>query len=326
MLKNKKYILGIDGGGSKTHAILFDSHGDVKSEAFCTGTNLYVYKEHAISKILNLLNDIEKKSKVNLLEIDAFGIGLAGTSDKNHRELLLREIDRINIADKSIILSDVECSFKLLCPSGVGLLIIVGTGVICFGKNKNDKIVKVAGNGHDAGDIGSGYWIGKETIKNLTINFSIINVDKDLNEIFNIVKNIFEIENIELLDTKINSDEKDSVYKVSSIAEGVIDLAEKGNDIALSIIQKGTITVAEYIISAYNELNFNKDYVMIACEGSIIKNDFYRKVLNDALQFEFKKIHWIFSNLSSAFGAGLMAAKFKNIKVSINKLVENSEK
>ncbi len=46
------YIVGIDGGGTKTHAILFDNKGNLHAECYTTGTNLYVYKESAINKIL----------------------------------------------------------------------------------------------------------------------------------------------------------------------------------------------------------------------------------------------------------------------------------
>ena len=48
----------------------------------------------------------------------------------------------------------------------------------------------------------------------------------------------------------------------------------------------------------------------------IIKNDFYRKSLNDALQFDIKDLHWIFSDISCAYSAGIIAANCKNIDIS----------
>ena len=55
-------------------------------------------------------------------------------------------------------------------------------------------------------------------------------------------------------------------------------------------------------------LDFDKDNVIIGCNGSIIANNFYRRMLDEALQFDFQKIHWVFSKKPIAFGAGYIAS------------------
>ena len=49
---NKKIILGIDGGGTKTSAILLDSIGNTIDSMDCLGSNLYVYGEEGIKRII----------------------------------------------------------------------------------------------------------------------------------------------------------------------------------------------------------------------------------------------------------------------------------
>ena len=61
---------------------------------------------------------------------------------------------------------------------------------------------------------------------------------------------------------------------------------------------------------------------MIAGHGSIIKNNFYRKLLNDALQFDLKNIRWVFSDLSTAYISGIISANCRNIRVSLNDVVK----
>ena len=51
----------------------------------------------------------------------------------------------------------------------------------------------------------------------------------------------------------------------------------------------------EFIFSRQLEGLGNKNDVLISGHGSIIKNNFYRKLLNEALQFDLKNIKWIFS-------------------------------
>ena len=68
----------------------------------------------------------------------------------------------------------------------------------------------------------------------------------------------------------------------------------------------------------FNELDFDKDNVIIGCNGSIIANNFYRRMLDEALQFDFQKIHWVFSKKPIAFGAGYIASKYFKIKINNN--------
>ena len=72
-----------------------------------------------------------------------------------------------------------------------------------------------------------------------------------------------------------------------------------------------------------NFLKFNKNNVILAGNGSVIKNDFYRKSLNDALQFDIKDLHWIFSDISAAYGAGMIAALSKDkILIDIKNIIK----
>ena len=159
-MSNKKLIIGVDGGGTKTTCILFDIKGNTIDILHDKGSNLYIYKKESLAIILGSIYSILEKNKFNIEDVHAFGVAVAGISDLSQRELLLKELDRINITKKTILLSDVEAAYRILCPNNIGLLINIGTGIICFAKDKDGKIIKEAGNGHDKGDMGSGYWLG----------------------------------------------------------------------------------------------------------------------------------------------------------------------
>ena len=321
-MRQEKYIIGIDGGGTKTEAILFNDIGETLMKIDGTGTNLYVYKEDGVESIISLIDDLTKRAGINISDISALGCSLAGISDLNSRDLLLKDFDKLNITSNALVLSDTESAYQLLCPTGQGLLVSIGTGIVCLGRDKKGTSFKVAGKGYDKGDVGSGYWIGKEVIKKIVLNQSILSVDDDMIEIYNIVKKQLKINDISSLES-ILANQGDMVYKTALLAKDIIESAENGNDISLSIIQEGTYNVAEYILFLIDELKISKDKVIIAGNGSIIKNKFYRKSLNDSLQFDINDLHWIFSDISCAYSAGIMAAKYKKINISINNIVKN---
>ena len=320
-MNTNKYIIGIDGGGTSTEGVLFDSSGKPLAKLLVGGTNLYVYKEKAIKTILNLINQLLKSCDIDYSDISALGLGLAGVSDLSMRDLLLRELDKLGIGDKSLVVSDIETAYQLLCPKGYGLLVSIGTGIVCMGRNQKGKSIKVAGKGYDKGDIGSGYWIGKKIINYIILNQSSLSVDNDMKEIFSVMKSVLNISSINSLDS-IFDDDGDIVNKTASIAKDVIKLAESGNDVALAVLQEGTTSVAEYVLYLIDEIQYEKNDIMIAGHGNIIKNNFYRKLLNDALQFDLNNIRWVFSDISTSYISGIISANCRNISISINDVVK----
>tara|TARA_B100001142_G_scaffold330391_1_gene399123 strand:+ start:108549 stop:109520 length:972 start_codon:yes stop_codon:yes gene_type:complete len=315
------YILGIDGGGTNTRGVIFNNQGKLLVELNDSGSNLYVYKEKGVKIIIDMIKNLAKKININVSDISALGLGLSGISDIHNRELLLKELDKNKISKNSLILSDTEAAYQLLCPTGQGLLLSVGTGIVCLAKDENGKIIKVAGNGFDKGDIGSGYWIGKKIINKILFNQELLTVNDDIIEIHDCIKDRLEIENINLIEEAF-SNQPELVYKTACISKDIINLAHNGNDMALSVLQEGTRHIGDYIIHLVDEMNFNKKNIIIAGNGSIIKNDFYRSLITDSLKFDFDNINWVFSDIPCSFSAGVLAAQGKNINISLNKIIQ----
>jgi N-acetylglucosamine kinase-like BadF-type ATPase len=318
-----KIYFGLDGGASSTRAVILDSNGKtLNKKKLSKGTNLKVYQDLAPKRITELILELCHEISISVDEISAFGFGLAGVSHDNGRELLFKELDRINIADKSILINDAEAAYKTCCQDDVGILLTVGTGVICIAKNSNGDFLRVAGKGHDKSDIGSGYWIGKEVLLKLSFNEGIINHEPDLLELKNLVFQKFESDNlIQVLEYIANHE--DSLALKASIAKDVIAISDD-NEVALSIIQEATFNVADYIIDLNSMLDYDKTKdLLLFGNGSIIHSPIYRKSLNDSLSFHFSNINWVFSDISSAYGGAMIAAlsKDKNL-INIKNIIK----
>ncbi len=319
-MKNQ-LIIGLDGGGTNTTCVLFDSSGFTVDIIHDKGSNIYVFKDNGIHRILSIIRAILDKNKINYSDISAFGLGIAGISDLDSRDKLLKELDRIKITSQTLLLSDVEAAYKILCPNNKGILVNIGTGIICFARNDKGETIKEAGNGYDKGDLGSGYWLGKEIFSRLILNESIAMEDSEMSQIFEIVKSKFRVDTFRELYQFIDDNNNIFPY-LASLGEDVVDLAESGNDIALSVVQEGTRYVSEYIKAIAEKMNNINSDVMLSINGSIIKNNFYRNLLEESLQYDFNKIHWISSVLSPAYGAGIMAGNYRNINFSLRDIIK----
>ena len=307
-----KLYFGLDGGASSTRAIIIDADGNtLAKQKIHLGTNLKVYEEIAPKRIADIVQNLCSEIYISVDDISAFGFGLAAVSYDPGRELLFKELDRLNIADKSILINDAEAAYKVTCIDDIGILMTVGTGVIGIAKTHKGDFVRVAGKGHDQSDIGSGYWLGKELLLKLSFNEAIVNHDNNLNQLYNAVLNQFNATNLnEALE--IIADDENSLSLKASLGKIVIE-ASNSNDIALSILQEATVNVADYILDLNSLLDYNhSDDIVLFGNGSIIKSKEFRKSLNDSLSFNFKNISWIFSDLSASYGSAMLAAISKD--------------
>lgn len=323
-IENNYNIIGIDGGATNSRGVLFTKTGVTLSTVLDRGTNIALDGESASKRISSMIEHLCEDAAINIEDVDAVGLGLAGASDKDGRDMVFKELDGLKLSRRSIIMNDAEASYEVSCPGGLGILVTVGTGVICIGRNEDSKICRVAGDGHAQGDIGSGFWIGKKAIMEMALNESSVQGDDDLTQLMTHVLDKFESSDFNLAIEK-TMDSEDSVPIIASLAEKIIDFAESGNEMALSIIQEGSSTIAEYILQLVHdlEITINDGSIILAANGSIIRNDFFRKTLNDALQFDFPNIKWTFSNISNAYGAGLLAARLHDVDVKLSQIIDS---
>ena len=69
--ENNFYIVGIDGGASKTQGILMNENGETLATAFEKGTNLAVYGDTAAERIIHIINNLCQIAKIPFDLVDA---------------------------------------------------------------------------------------------------------------------------------------------------------------------------------------------------------------------------------------------------------------
>ena len=320
-IEDRFYIIGVDGGASKTRGILFTSEGETIASIIEKGSNISVNGEVAATRINDVINNLCSAADIPLEYVDAIGLGLAGSSSQDGRDMVFGMLDNIKLSQRTIIMNDDEAAFILGCPGDFGILVTVGTGVNCMSRNTEGKTIRMAGKGHDQGDMGSGYWIGRQALLNLTLNETSVLGDKDLEDIMSVFLKHVDEEEYQTAMENLNEN-VDAVSIIAGITEAIIGLAEKGNEVALSVLQEATHAVSGYIITLTDELDYSENHIVLSGNGSVIRNDFFRNSLNDELRFNFPDIKWTFSSISPAYGAGILAAKIYDVHVKVSDIVK----
>ena len=150
------YIAGIDGGGTHTRIEL----RDMENRLVCRGDfgpfNLNAIGEGAFRSLLR-----EVFTWCGGMESCArLCIGAAGISNPKVGQILEEELKRAGFAGHWKLCGDQEIALRG-AMDGPGLVVIAGTGSICFGKTAAGETARSGGYGHLIDDGGSGYALGR---------------------------------------------------------------------------------------------------------------------------------------------------------------------
>ena len=166
-------ILGIEGGGTRTSALLVEGN-DAVLAAFAAGPgNLQLLSAEELAALLTSIRDQLPAQP------DRLGIGMAGVRSAGDRERLRRAVAAIwpntpAVVGDDLILAIEAGSWTADCAAQV--LLLSGTGSCCLGRHREGKSVKVGGRGHIIGDRGSACDIAMHALKS-TVTISDIEAD-----------------------------------------------------------------------------------------------------------------------------------------------------
>lgn len=158
-------IMGVDGGGSKTHAVITDEKGNLLGEGLTAGSNYQtVGMELALSRISKSMEEAINKAGINSADISFVQYALAGAD---------REQDYINLRAKLSDLpykewdltSDALAGLRLGSPQNIGVVLVCGSGTNAVGRNLSGRIMQTGGFGYLYGDFAGGNNIAIETFR-----------------------------------------------------------------------------------------------------------------------------------------------------------------
>jgi len=166
---NNQFVIGVDGGGTKTAVVLADMNGKIVKRAVSGISNpRNVGIESAVKNVAEGIYDVFK-SKKNIDVVSTF-IGLPAMEEeyKAKKPAIIRELKKHKkiakiFKGKVAIGSDQLVAFRSGANGKDGIVAIAGTGCAVHGWNEGQQ-AKVNGWGWLA-DEGSAFWVGQKTFQ-----------------------------------------------------------------------------------------------------------------------------------------------------------------
>jgi N-acetylglucosamine kinase-like BadF-type ATPase len=288
-----KYILGVDGGGTKTEAVAYDLEGNTLSNGISKFGNLLINTEKALENVKDAINKCTKDLNIN--ECIYIYLGIAGVSAGNNKEKVKKYVVE-NFKCEATVVNDADLALSALLKGKDGFLTIAGTGSICIGQYKNKK-VRVGGWGHILGDEGSGYYIVLESLKKIIL-------EKDMgHERSNFTQQILDelgiLDEFDIMNFVYNSDKG----KISALVPSIVKLSKNNDSSAIEILREAGTKLGTMTLRAINRMNINET-INIGITGSILTNiDLVKENFIHTLEEEIQNFRIYDKYVSSTKGA-----------------------
>jgi N-acetylglucosamine kinase-like BadF-type ATPase len=166
----KRYVIGVDGGGSKTHVLLVGLDGSVVSESSGGHTNLQVVGiTQAARTLIELILELCKKENCLPESLQNVVLGLSGAGRASDKTALLDALHKMSTKKKFplkniVVETDARIALEAAFAGESGIVVIAGTGSIALYCTEDGKILRAGGWGKILGDEGSGYAIAKSAL------------------------------------------------------------------------------------------------------------------------------------------------------------------
>ena len=159
-------IIGIDGGGTKTEAVLSREDGTVLAYAATGSTNPADIGIHtAVERLNTLLKQLLCSCSCGENEISALYAGISGAAGRDLGAQLRDGLTACLPCMKRIICtSDALNAFYGELGGRDGVALIAGTGSSAFCVQQG-QVRQVGGWGYLIDDVGSGFWIGSAVLR-----------------------------------------------------------------------------------------------------------------------------------------------------------------
>ncbi len=296
------YVIGIDGGGTKTASILATETGEIVAKVQAGPSNYHVVGiEQTQAVLLEIITELSTHIDNTSFQSIPVCIGMAGLGREEDRIVIGQICDKIGINEDRILTHDAHIALVGGTGKQAGVIVISGTGSIVYGINESGKEVRASGWGYLLGDEGSGYDIALKGLQSITRAADKRGQSTLLTDL--ILKRL-ELNAPNELIRWTHAASRDEIAQLSG---SVFEAAEMNDERAIQIVDNAFSELACAVETVTVQLDFTQQFDIVFTGGILLN----QSLLADKLQRWIEKII-IGSNVikpihEPAYGAVLLA-------------------
>ncbi len=308
-------FLGVDGGGTKTHALVSDENGNLLGfgKAGCGNFEVFGW-EHAKNEILKAVQNALEQAGLTSQQISFSFFGLAGADRHYDHAMLKEEIAKLNLSENFNVKNDSFVALRGGTKKPYGVAVVSGTGTVAVGRNKNGEEHRAGGLGENFGDVGSGPDIVKMAVKAVVRESDGRGKQTQLTQK---LREIFQCKSTdEFIDRTYRSTPASS--QMAQIIQSVYECTIEKDKMAMEICSRIAEEIAQAAAAVITKLKMQNEHFDVVLAGSIHKEN--GKILKKLIAPHVKKAapgaRLQYPVFPPVAGAALLAMENHGIKIT----------
>ncbi len=311
-MAKKTLVIGMDGGATKTAALLSDLDGVVLAEETGSASNPQVVgPEESADVIVSLVEKLCSKASCSTNQVLVVVAGLAGAGREGDKVRVktatLAEAKKRRVAIGTVIIeSDGRIALEGAFKGRPGIILIAGTGSFALAKDHKGGIHRAGGWGRVVGDEGSGFVIGRDGLNAVAKHIDGRGKTTLLTKLIGEKLGLSNQEKI------INGVYREN-FDVATVAPLVIQAAEAKDIECARILNRATFELSEHVRTLVNKIeesSRSRSKISLALIGSLISHaNIYQKILKQKVTFSLPQVTIIAPEAPPAYGAVLLSIR-----------------
>ncbi|OOB79474.1 MAG: hypothetical protein BEN18_00240 [Epulopiscium sp. Nuni2H_MBin001] len=271
-----EYVIGIDGGGTKTKLTICDENRKILGTSVAGPSNILSSGyEVAKQSIMQVMDMGVVRQGFSLVDCRALCIGVAGGARRSVQEDVASIIRGTGYTGKTVVTHDAQTALMAGTDGAEGILMIAGTGSICYGINSSGKTCRVGGWGHLIDDEGSAYFISTHILNTIMRAYDGRSGPTKLTRL---VLDYMELGTVEEIIASIYKPMM-SKHHIAELSILIDEACEQEDRAAFDIVEEASDALFKHVKVAVRELGFGGKEFNIVINGSVIVSN---KYINEA--------------------------------------------
>ena len=270
-MSTHSYVAGVDGGATKTTALIADAaDGKILGKGKSGSSNYHnIGVKTATESIRDALKRAMKDARI-VGRPEIVVVALAGIDSEKDKRTASHFVRNARMAHKSIVIHDSVAALYTATNGGPGIVVNSGTGSFAAGTNNKGQYARAGGWGYIIGDEGSAYEIGKKAI-----NMAFRSFDKrEAHTILvGLLEQRFGVRQLDELVSRVYAGDL-TVEKIARLVP-LVARAARTDIISRRILANAGIELGELACAVAQRLKMTNDYFTVGAVGGSFKSGHY---------------------------------------------------
>ena len=263
------FVVGVDGGASKTVALIATEGGKVVGRGQSGSSNHQnVGSGSASEAIRAAVHQARVKAHLTRKELAVGVVSLAGIDSNRDVVAARRFVRKANVASRTFFAHDSVSALYAATKGAPGIIVNSGTGSFAAGINSRGVYARVGGWGYLAGDEGSAYDIGRMA---LVLSFRMLDGREKTTGLQNVICKHFQVTSLEDARAAIH---RSKVEEIAGLSLTVSRLAPSDGTCE-QILKRAGFELGDLACAVARKLEMTEDVFPVVGTGGGFKSGHY---------------------------------------------------